>query len=85
MTPPSEHAPRDILSVLRQVIAAVRADEQLSAGLDAYPEGKANVRVRWLSRIRGYEVTLSFGADPLGGEQRTAATVIESARSEANP
>lgn len=62
MTPPV-HPPRSIVEVAEEVLAQVRINDRMSDALDAYPADRENVHVRWLSRLRGYEVTLRFDAE----------------------
>lgn len=69
-----EHPPISVLDVAEQVVAQVRLSDRLSGALDNYAPGDpyaSNVRVRWLSRRRGYEVVLYLDADTLtGGAKR---------------
>lgn len=61
----SGHPPRPILAVAEEVIEQIRLNERMDAALDAYAPGHENVHVRWLSKLRGYEVTLRFDAATL--------------------
>ncbi len=69
------HPPRSILAVADEVIEQVRLDERMSDALDAYgatlEPRPDNVNVRWLSRKRGYEVTLRFDAAILDTPSRS--------------
>lgn len=65
MTMPENTPPVSLFTLLDRVIELVRADEQLSRALDAYPAGRENANARWFRRVDGYEVTLRFGAEPL--------------------
>lgn len=57
------HPPRSILEVAEEVLAQVRENTRMSDAIDEYAPGHENVHVRWLSKLRGYEVTLRFDAD----------------------
>jgi hypothetical protein len=57
--------PRPILAVAEEVIAQIRKDSRMDAAIDAYAPGHENVHVRWLSKLRGYEITIRFDAETL--------------------
>jgi hypothetical protein len=57
--------PRSILAVAEEIVAQIRENDRMSDALDAYPADRENVHVRWLSKLRGYEVTLRFDAATL--------------------
>lgn len=62
--------PRSILDVAEEVLTQVRLDDRMDAALDAYAPGHENVHVRWLSKLRGYEVTLRFDAATFDTQHR---------------
>ena len=70
----SNHPPRPILAVAEEIIEQIRKDDRMDAALDAYAPGHENVHVRWLSKLRGYEITLRFGAAVLDGDGLQAVT-----------
>lgn len=69
--------PRSILEVAEEVVAQLRENERMSDAIDAYAPGHENVHVRWLSKLRGYEVTVrfdevTFDSDTPGQREPTA-------------
>lgn len=71
---------RSILAVAEEILEQVRQNERMSDALDAYPADRENVHVRWLSRVRGYEVTLRFDAATLDGELLEAGRIPRASR-----
>ena len=69
---PSGHPPRSIIDVANEIVAQIRKDERMDAAIDAYAPGHENVHVRWLSRLRGYEVTIRLDAATLDGDPSRA-------------
>lgn len=57
-----------LMTTIGRVLIAVRRDGALDAALDTYVarhHGADNVRARFLSQRRAYEVTLILDAEPL--------------------
>ena len=67
--------PRSIIAVAEEVLEQVRKNPTMNAALDAYAPGHENVHVRWLSKLRGYEVTLRFDAATLDAVSAARETV----------
>lgn len=72
MSAPVVHPPRSIIDVAEEVVAQLRQDARMDAALDAYAPGHENVHVRWLSKLRGYEITVRLDAATYDAEQAPA-------------